>query len=300
MFSKDITDTDEFLEMPLSSQALYFHLGMQADDDWFVSPKRVMRTIQAKDDDLKILMYKRFIIVFQSGVIVITHWRINNQLRKDRSKPTLYQEEKNSLLNKDGYYLASESGNQMTTKCPPSIGKDSIDEYSIDKGRFLEKTNLDTNEEKIYSSEFLEFRKEYPNKKSKKKSQEAYNKALKITTSSVLLEASKMYALANAWKDKKYIAHATTRLNWERREDEDIEVDKIILIKDPSEYEHWLGEYLHHLYYLKHPLFNELTEWREWIENRNAEANYKSMNRSHLQQNYDPKKREEALQLFNK
>jgi len=106
MFAKVIVDTDAFLDMPLSAQALYFHLGIRADDEGFVSsPKRIQRLIGAADDDLKLLIAKRFVLAFQSGVIVIKHWRISNALRKERIKPTLYQEEKSTLyLKPDGAY----------------------------------------------------------------------------------------------------------------------------------------------------------------------------------------------------
>ena len=99
MFSKKITDSDAFLDMPLSSQCLYFHLSMNADDDGFVnSPKSVMRKIGSKEDDLKLLIAKNFVIPFESGIVVIKHWRINNYLRADRYKETEYQEEKLSLI----------------------------------------------------------------------------------------------------------------------------------------------------------------------------------------------------------
>lgn len=94
MFTQKIIDSDAFLEMPLSTQALYFHLNMRADDDGFVNnPKRLQRYIGAGDDDLKLLLAKRFVIGFESGVIVIKHWRMHNTLRKDRYNPTQYQDE---------------------------------------------------------------------------------------------------------------------------------------------------------------------------------------------------------------
>lgn len=94
MFTQKIIDSDAFLDMPLSTQALYFHLNMRADDDGFVNnPKRIQRTIGASDDDLKLLIAKRFVIGFNSGVIVIKHWRMHNTLRKDRYNPTQYQDE---------------------------------------------------------------------------------------------------------------------------------------------------------------------------------------------------------------
>lgn len=94
MFTQKIIDSDAFLEMPLSAQALYFHLNMRADDDGFVNnPRRVTKLVSASEDDLKILLMKRFIIGFESGVIVIKHWRMHNTLKSDRYKPTQYQEE---------------------------------------------------------------------------------------------------------------------------------------------------------------------------------------------------------------
>lgn len=94
MFTQKIVDSDAFLDMPLSAQALYFHLNMRADDDGFVNnPKKVQRVIGASEDDLKLLVVKRFILTFQSGVIVIKHWRMHNTLKSDRYKPTDYQEE---------------------------------------------------------------------------------------------------------------------------------------------------------------------------------------------------------------
>ena len=98
MFAKTIVDSDAFLDMPLSSQALYFHLSMRADDDGFINnPKKIQRMIGCGDDDLKLLMAKRFILVFESGVIVIKHWRMHNYIRADRYKPTIYQDEMSKL-----------------------------------------------------------------------------------------------------------------------------------------------------------------------------------------------------------
>ena len=98
MFSRKITETDRFLEMPLSSQALYFHLNMGADDEGFIDKaKTIQRTIGASDDDMKLLIAKRFLIPFDSGVVVIRHWRIHNYIRSDRFQSTLYQSEKAQL-----------------------------------------------------------------------------------------------------------------------------------------------------------------------------------------------------------
>ena len=98
MFSKKITDTDHFLEMPLSTQALYFHLNMGADDEGFIDRARtIQRTIGASNDDMKILISKGFLIPFESGVVVIRHWRIHNYIQSDRFQNTIYQDEKSQL-----------------------------------------------------------------------------------------------------------------------------------------------------------------------------------------------------------
>lgn len=123
MFAKTIVDSDAFLDMPLSTQALYFHLSMRADDDGFVNnPKKIQRMINASEDDLKLLITKRFVLVFDNGVIVIKHWRLHNTLRKDRYKPTIYQEEFKQLRLKEdgGYTELLSSGCQVVAKRLPS------------------------------------------------------------------------------------------------------------------------------------------------------------------------------------
>lgn len=106
MFSKTIVDSDAFLDMPLSTQALYFHLSMRADDDGFINnPKKIQRMVGACDDDLKVLIAKRFIIPFESGIVVIKHWKIHNYIRGDRKKATVYPQEMSMLCeNENGSY----------------------------------------------------------------------------------------------------------------------------------------------------------------------------------------------------
>jgi hypothetical protein len=101
MFSPQIVESEEFLTMPSTSQALYFHLGMNADDDGFIQPKITMRTTGANDDDLKVLLGKRFLLPFESGVVVIKHWLIHNLIQKDRYHQTRFQEEKKLLYIKE-------------------------------------------------------------------------------------------------------------------------------------------------------------------------------------------------------
>ena len=110
MFAKTIIDSDSFLDMPLSAQSLYFHLSMRADDEGFINnPKKIQRMIGASDDDIKILIAKRFIIPFESGIVVIKHWRIHNYIRADRLVETKYQDERSLLTVKEnGAYTLSE------------------------------------------------------------------------------------------------------------------------------------------------------------------------------------------------
>lgn len=144
MFAKTIIDSDAFLDMPLSAQALYFHLSMRADDEGFVNnPKKIARMICADGDSLKLLILKKFIIPFESGVVVIKHWRIHNYIQKDRYKPTVYQDERQKLTVKENgaYTELSEPAYDLDTECiqdvskldtQVSIGKVSIGKESIE------------------------------------------------------------------------------------------------------------------------------------------------------------------------
>lgn len=158
MFTEKIVESDAFTDMPLSAQALYFHINMSADDDGFVNnPKRISRSLGASEDDLKLLIAKRFLISFESGIVAVKHWRMHNLLRKDRYAETQYQEEKKMLvLKENGAYTEAETqtettwqpnGNQMATTWQPSIGK-----YSIVKDSVVEVSGKDgnhTNDENV-------------------------------------------------------------------------------------------------------------------------------------------------------
>lgn len=141
MFAKTIIDSDAFLDMPLSTQALYFHLSMRADDDGFINnPKKIQRMIGSSDDDLKLLIAKRFIIPFESGIVVIKHWKIHNYIQKDRYKPTIYKEERQQLEMKvNGVYTECiQDVSEMETqdrlgKVRLELGKVSIEEEKSKK-----------------------------------------------------------------------------------------------------------------------------------------------------------------------
>lgn len=131
MFAKTIIDSDAFIDMPLSAQALYLHLSMRADDDGFVNnPKRIQRMIGAADDDMKLLVAKSFLIPFENGIVVIKHWKVHNYIRSDRYTPTVYQEEKNLLtVEKSRVYTVGipsgiPNGYQMDTQ--DRLGKDRL------------------------------------------------------------------------------------------------------------------------------------------------------------------------------
>jgi hypothetical protein len=164
MFNTQIVDSDAFLSMPLSSQALYFHLGMSADDDGFLNnPVQIARAINASQDDMNLLLLKKFILRFDTGVMVIKHWKINNYIRSDRYKPTLYQDELRQLEVKQdgGYRLLGVVENEKTpikqevlpngyqTDTEIRLDKIRLDKSSIDKGSnnndlyFMDQLNKD-------------------------------------------------------------------------------------------------------------------------------------------------------------
>ena len=147
MFSLSVVDTDQFLDMPISSRLLYYELGMRADDDGFVDNfKKILLFTGLKEDDLKVLIAKQYVLPFDSGVIVIRHWRMNNYLRNDRYKSTQYQEELKKLSVDDNLVYQMD-----TTGIPGGI-------HSIDKNR-LDKNSIDNN--KAFKKPTLEEVKEY-------------------------------------------------------------------------------------------------------------------------------------------
>ena len=142
MFSKDVVETDKFLNMPLTSQALYFHLGMEADDDGFVaSPKKVQRSIGCSEGDLQILASRGFIIPFESGIVVLVHWKQNNYIQADRYRKTVHKEEAALLQNDNYVYSLVPTCIHPVSSLDPqdSIGKDRVGKDSIE----LDKDNID-------------------------------------------------------------------------------------------------------------------------------------------------------------
>ena len=203
MFAKTIVTSDAFLDMPMSARCLYFTLGMFADDDGFVnSPKSIMRQVGATQDDMQILIAKKFLLVFDNGVIVIKHWRINNYLRNDRYKETTYTEEKAELtIDKNGAYSKNVEISTVDRVGIPvgipevdqrdtqnSIGKDSKGIYGEFKNVRLKKEELEKLKEK--------FPKDYKDR----------------------IESLSEYMRS---KGKTYKDHYATILSWARKEERD-------------------------------------------------------------------------------
>ena len=171
MFAKTIIDSDAFLDMPQSSQLLYFHLSMRADDDGFINnPKSITRNVKCNEDDLKILAAKKFIIPFESGVVVIKHWKIHNYIAKDRYKETKYKQEKSMLsLDENNSYTEEkilyteciQPVDKLNTECIQPVYKLNtqirIDKNSKEKNNSASKDELDDIIDEIWSV--------YPNKK---------------------------------------------------------------------------------------------------------------------------------------
>ena len=146
MMSKSIIKSDAFLDMPATTQNLYFHMLLDADDDGFINaPKSIMRMIGAKDDDMKVLAAKQFVIPFESGVVVIKDWKIHNYIQNDRYKPSTLPERDLLNIQKDKTYTLKNDVSRMDTECiqTVSIGKDRLGKDRIGKDR-VGKDSIDT------------------------------------------------------------------------------------------------------------------------------------------------------------
>lgn len=205
MFAKTIIDSDAFLDMPQSTQLLYFHLSMRADDDGFINnPKSITRNVKCNDDDLKILTAKKFIIPFESGVVVIKHWKIHNYIARDRYKETKYKQEKSTLAldENNGYTLHEEN---MYTDCQQSVyeldtqvrlGKDSIGKDREDKNIYIDLKFVDDVIEKV------------------KLTQEQYDKLVTKYSKDVIHKTIISLDTYIANGTKKYKDHYRTINNW--------------------------------------------------------------------------------------
>lgn len=146
MMSKSIIKSDTFLDMPATTQNLYFHMLLDADDDGFINaPKSIMRMIGAKEDDMKVLVAKQFVIPFESGVVVIKDWKIHNYIQNDRYKPSTLPERDLLNIQKDKTYTLKGDVSRMDTECiqTVSIGKDRLGKVRLGKDR-IGKDRIDT------------------------------------------------------------------------------------------------------------------------------------------------------------
>ena len=202
MFSKQITTSDAFVDMPVSSQLLYFHLNMEADDDGFVSnPKRITKIIGANDDDLKILLSKRFLLAFENGVVVIKHWLLHNAVRKDMYKPTQYLEEKKALEIKDNL-VYTEVRNESVTKPLHRLDQVRLDQDMLE----------DTMSAK--ADAFDRFWSSYPKKELKKKTKEIWDRKKMSLHIDAILEFIEKAKTTDRWK-KGFVKQPPVFLNGE-------------------------------------------------------------------------------------
>ena len=231
MFAKTIIDSDAFLEMPATTQLLYFNLSMRADDDGFINnPKSIMRNARCNDDDLKLLIAKKFIIPFESGIVVVKHWKIHNYIAKDRYTETKYKEEK-ALLSLDenkAYTTCIQPVHRLDTQ--DRLGKD-----RLGKDRMV-KDSIDIIPETVVS--------ENPPKTTKHKYGE-YNNVLLSDA-----ELEKLKAEFPDWEErierlsayvastgKRYKNHLATIRNWARNDKPKVGANGIALSNKKSDLE---------------------------------------------------------------
>ena len=230
MFSKKIVDTDAFLDMPATARLLYYDLAMRADDDGFVgSPRGIMRSTGATNDDMNILLMRRFVISFETGVIVIRHWRLHNYIQKDRYKPTDYVNEK-ALLSTDekGVYELDTKCVQPVSNSCPQIRDRYRDRLEIGQDRErieIGQVNISAHpevSEVVVETPFDTFWREYPKKKSKGQARTAFDKALKKTDFDTIMTALRALKETKQWtkNDREFVPYPATWLNAEGWEDE--------------------------------------------------------------------------------
>lgn len=246
MFAKAIIDSDLFLEMPVSTRLLYYDLGMRADDEGFVgSPKKIMRMIGASLDDMNILIARKFIIPFESGVVVIRHWKINNYLRSDRYIESIYTEEKSILVTDDKkvYHTQDEA---ISLGIPVGIPTVDTDKNRIDKNRIDKNINVHHRKDvdELFESLWkLYIRKEGKNQVSKKAKEELFEAGFDTVKASI-----DNYAKQKADSEKRYILMGSTFFNgrWKDYVEENVveeKKDTNNLIQYPKEKEEIDEEY---------------------------------------------------------
>lgn len=210
MFAKTIIDSDAFIDMPLSTQALYFHLSMRADDDGFINnPRKIQRMVGGSDDDLKLLAAKRFIIPFDSGVVVIKHWKIHNYIQRDRYKPTVYSEEKSLLeIKENGAY----------TECIQPVSKTETQDR-LELGYSQESIGEESIEEEVAPAPSKPTRHKYGEYKNVLLSDEEYAKLVSEFPNDYEQRIERLSGYI-ASTGKTYKNHLATIRNWAKRDGE--------------------------------------------------------------------------------
>ena len=223
MFSKKIVDTDAFLDMPSTARLLYYDLAMRADDEGFIgSPKGVMRTTGASNDDMNILIMRKFVIPFDSGVVVIRHWKIHNYIQNDRFKPTVYVEEKAQLSKgSDNAYQVDTNRIQNVSSLDTQVrlGKDSKGKDSIGEVKSIAHPEVSG---VVEETPFDIFWKAYPRKTGKGDARKKFAKALTKTSFENIMAALGKVKASAQWKkdDGQFVPYPATWLNQERWDDE--------------------------------------------------------------------------------
>ena len=222
MFTKKVTDDDNFMSLSASAQALYLHLSMSADDDGFSNQVAIsMFKAHASVQDLEALLNKRYIYQFENGVIVIKHWRMANALRKDRYTPTVFKEELEQLqIKENGAYTWLPNGCQTVAERLPQdrLGKVSLGQDSLGEVSSVEDSLGKTIKQSEIAHDSLKERFEYlwelyPNKKGKKQAEAAFKRAIKKgTTVDQIRDGIKAYNkyIKESNIDPKYVKRGST------------------------------------------------------------------------------------------
>lgn len=210
MFAKTIIDSDAFIEMPISARLLYYDLAMRADDDGFINaPKKIMRFVGATNDDMNILIMRKFIIPFDNGVVVIKHWRIHNYIRKDTYNETSYKEQKSMLeLDENKAYRLSSQLSVDEPSTQVRLGKDSID------NNIISCANDKTNNEELEKF-FESIWKLYPIKKGKGQISKTKKQNLQKIGYEHIKRCIDRFVedMNNMKRDKQYWMHGSTFFN---------------------------------------------------------------------------------------
>lgn len=221
MFSLDIVSSDAFLDLPVSGRELYFQLGMYADDDGFINPKKIIRMIGASEDDLRLLIAKRFVLPFETGVVVIKHWKINNYIQNDRYKPTRYLEEKKLLKLKENSSYTERVQDVSKTETQVRLGKVSIDKDNILDTKVSNKKQA-SGKNKTFGNPLLNqgldlLEELYPKFTNKQLNRYALNRLIKTKGSERVFKAIKY---AKEIKQKEYAPQISSFINLEKKWDQ--------------------------------------------------------------------------------